>query len=271
MRSRFYAVILLCLSAACAHAEEVRLVAAGSLTEAFNTMIADYGRTHPGLKVATKWGPSGVLRTELEKGGAFDIYASAALPHAEALTEKGIAGPSVVFTRNALCLISRIDGPALAPETLVETLLKPQTRLATSTPKADPSGDYTWELFALIDKQHPGAFATLAGKAQQIYGGPANTGPVNGRHRVALALDDRSADVGIIYCTGTQAITKADPGKYQVLALPSAFAVGPEYGLTLSSTAGLAAADFAMYILSPAGQKTLADFGFIPVTLPAAR
>jgi ABC-type glycerol-3-phosphate transport system substrate-binding protein len=77
--------------------------------------------------------------------------------------------------------------------------------------------------------------------------------------------------VAIYYCSGTQEMSKAEPGRYKVVALPRDLAVGPEYGLTLASTASLAAADFAMYILSPSGQKTLSDFGFIPVALPAAR
>ncbi|MEP9347398.1 substrate-binding domain-containing protein [Xanthobacter sp. KR7-225] len=271
MRTRLCAVLLICLSAASARAEEIRLVAAGSLTGAFNAMIADYGRTHPKDHIATRWGPSGVLRTELEHGGGFDIFASAALPHAQALTEKGIASDSVLFARNALCAIALADGPALASDTLVGMLLKPETRLATSTPKADPGGDYTWELFALIDQQHPGAFAALSGKAQQVFGGATTTGPLNGRHRLAVVLGDKGADVAIYYCSGTQEMSKAEPGRYKVVALPRDLAVGPEYGLTLANTATLPAADFAMYILSPAGQKTLADFGFIPVTLPTAR
>lgn len=270
MRARLCVLFLLCLSAPAA-AEDIRVVAAGSLIGAFNAMIADYGRTHPEDHVATRWGPSGVLRTELENGGAFDIFASAALPHAQALTEKGLASASVLFARNALCVIAPVGGAELATDTLVETLLKPETRLATSTPKADPGGDYTWQLFELIDKQRPGAFTALSGKAQQVFGGAATTGSVDGRHRLAVALTQGTADVAIYYCSGTQEISKAEPGRFKVLALPKDLAVGPEYGLTLSNTASLQAADFAMYILSPAGQKTLADYGFIPVTLPAAR
>lgn len=247
---------------------EVHVVAAGSLTGAFNAMIADYQKAHPG-PIATQWGPSGVLRDKLEQGEPFDIFASAALPHAEALTDKGLSGPSVLFARNALCAIVPASSD-VTTATLVETLLKPQTRVGTSTPKADPGGDYTWELFGLIDKAHPGAYAALSGKAQQLFGGAATTAPVGGRHRLAIALDDGTIDVAIYYCSGGQAMLAKEPGKFHMLALPADLAVGPEYGLTLAEGAPPEAADFALYILSPAGQKTLAAFGFIPVTLPAA-
>lgn len=268
MRARLFALLMSSLPAL-AHAEEIRLVAAGSLIGAFNTMIVDYGRAHPKDHVATKWGPSGVLRNELENGGTFDIFASAALPHAQALTDKGLSSDAVLFARNALCAIAPAGGPALTSETLVDTLLKPQTRLATSTPKADPGGDYTWQLFTLIDQQKPGAYAELSGKAQQVFGGAATTSPAEGgKHRLAAALLGGTADVAIYYCSGTQEMTKADPGRFQVAPVPADLAVGPEYGLTLSNGASLQAADFALYILSPAGQKTLKAYGFIPVALP---
>jgi Bacterial extracellular solute-binding protein len=59
--------------------------------------------------------------------------------------------------------------------------------------------------------------------------------------------------------------------KYKSIALPPELSVGPEYGLTVSRKAAAGAADFAMYLLSPQGQSSLKSFGFIPVTLPAAR
>jgi molybdate transport system substrate-binding protein len=52
--------------------------------------------------------------------------------------------------------------------------------------------------------------------------------------------------------------------------LPADLAVEPEYGLTVSQKAQAGAADFAMYLLSPAGQRRLQAFGFIPVALPAS-
>jgi molybdate transport system substrate-binding protein len=267
---RFVLCLLLtfCLSALCGAQEtrqEIRLVAAGSLTDAFNVMIADYSKSHP-VHITATWGPSGVLRDSLEQGATFDIFASAALPHAQALTDKAISGPSILFVRNTLCAIVPATS-TVTTGTLVDLLLKPETRLATSTPTADPGGDYTWRLFELIDHDHPGAYAALTGKAQQVFGGATTTTLVNGRHRLGLALDNGVADIVIYYCSwGHQATAEA--GKYRMMPLPAGLAVGAEYGLTLSARAPAEAAGFAMYILSPAGQKTLKDFGFVPVALP---
>jgi len=246
---------------------DIKLVAAGSLSEAFNALIADYVKTHP-VHIATVWGPSGTLRDALEKGKAFDIFASAALPHAQILSEEAIASPSVLFVRNALCAIVP-TASEVAPDTLADFLLKPETRLATSTPNSDPGGDYTWRLFETIDKTHAGAFAALSGKAQQVFGGATTTTPVDGRHRLAVALDGGSADAAIYYCSARRQIAAQTNAKYKVLPLPADLAVEADYGLAISHKASPAAIDFALYILSPRGQQVLKDYGFIPVALPA--
>jgi molybdate transport system substrate-binding protein len=206
-----------------------------------------------------------VLRERLQRGEPFDVFASAALPHAQALTDAGLSGPSVLFARNTLCVVSNADRP-YETGNLVDTLLKPETRIGTSTPTADPAGDYTWEMFHKIDAVKPGAFATLSTKV----GGPSNSAPVNGRSPVVVALEEGRVDLFVSYCSSAQQIVQQSAG-YKSIALPPELAVGPEYGLTVSRKAEAGAADFALYLMSPAGQKRLQAFGFIPVALPAAQ
>jgi molybdate transport system substrate-binding protein len=261
----FLATIMIVLAASSASAAEIRVLAAGSLKDAFTAIFTDYTKRY-GDGFAAAWGPSGVLRERLQNGEAFDVFASAALPHAQTLTDAGLSGPSVLFARNTLCIVTDADRRFDAGN-LIETLLRPDIRIGTSTPVADPAGDYTWEMFHKIDAKRPGAFETLSKKAQQLFGGPATTTPVNGRPRPLVALDDRQIDLFISYCSSAQQIARDSP-KYQSIALPPELSVGPEYGLTVSRKAQAAAADFVMYLLSPQGQASLKAFGFIPVALP---
>ena len=39
---------------------------------------------------------------------------------------------------------------------MLAVLLDPQWKLGTSTPKADPSGDYAWEVFRRAEKRYAG-------------------------------------------------------------------------------------------------------------------
>jgi molybdate transport system substrate-binding protein len=248
-------VALLITLSSSASSAEIRVMAAGSLKDAFTAIFADYTKQY-GSGFSPVWGPSGVLRERLQKGEAFDVFASANLPHAQALTDAGVSGPSVMFAKNALCIVTEAGSP-LDTGNLVDTLLKPDVGIGTSTPVADPAGDYTWEMFRKVDATRPGAFDTLSKKAQQLVGGPATPTAVNGRSPLLVA-----------YCSGAQQMVR-ESSKYKSVALPSELAVGPEYGLTVSRKATAGAADFAMYLLSPAAQATLKSFGFIPVALPA--
>ena len=67
------------------------MVALASSSDVFTAIFADYAKLH-GAGFAPVWGPSGVLRERLQNGEAFDVFASAALPHAQALTDTGMSG-----------------------------------------------------------------------------------------------------------------------------------------------------------------------------------
>ena len=81
-----------------ASAAEIRVMAAGSLKDPFTAIFADFSRQY-GVGFSSVWGPSGLLRERLQGGEGFDVFASAALPHAQALTDAGVSGPSVMFAR----------------------------------------------------------------------------------------------------------------------------------------------------------------------------
>jgi ABC-type molybdate transport system substrate-binding protein len=262
---RQFMVALMVMLASAASAADLRVIAAGSLKEPLTAIFSDYGKQN-GTTFSAEWGPSGLLRDRLKAGEAFDIFASAALP--QALTDAGLSGPSVMFVRNALCVVTHAGSP-LETGNLVETLLQPEIRIGTSTPGADPSGDYTWELFHKVDRVRPGAFYILSKKAQQLFGGPTNSAPVNGRSPALVALDEKRIDLFISYCSGAQQAAK-EASTYKSVALPPQLVVGAEYGLTVSRKAQPAAADFALYLVSPAGQRSLQAFGLVPVALPAS-
>lgn len=257
---------MLAASLATARADTITLVAAGSLKEPFGRIAERFTATHPSVVINFVWGPSGTLRDSIAKGSAFDIFASAALPHAQTITDRGLSGPTVLFVRNTLCGFVRAPSE-VTTDTLVDYLLKPQIRLATSTPVSDPGGDYTWQLFRLIERSRPGAYALLSGKAQQVFGGPATTTPLDGRHRLAVAMAEDKADAALYYCSaGSQLASQIG---IKIIPLPSDLAIGPEYGLTIAKTAPAIAAELTLFILSPDGQTILQEAGFIPVTLPA--
>src|ERR1700755_627388 len=174
MSIRFSAVLaILSMMTAPVMADEVVLLhAAGSLRGAL-TDVARAFEAGGFCKVQAKFGASGLLKNEIAGGAKAEVFASANMEHPEGFAQENRSGPVVLFARNRLCALVR-PGLEVTPATLLDRMLDPQVKLGTSTPKADPSGDYAWEVFRKADKIKPGSFATLEKKALQLTGGPAS-------------------------------------------------------------------------------------------------
>lgn len=256
------AALLGFLAIAPASAEPIRILAAGSLKKAFTEMISRWQETHPESPVRMENGPAGWLRERIEKGEAFDLYASAALAHAEALSQAGLTGPAVLFARNRLCALVKADNPVTS-DSVVDMLLQPATRIATSTPKADPGGDYAWAFFHNLEKTHPGAYAALTQRAQQLYGGPPD--PAKPAPPASTLIAEGRIDIALGYCSGARQ-TSASPVRSVPLPAPAPTA---DYGLAVARQAGPAASEFALFVLSPSGQRILDSYGFRSVALPS--
>ncbi len=168
-------------------AESLQLYAAGSLKEALGEVAVAYENTYK-TKVATKFGPSGLLTTAIEGGENPDVFASANMAHPEKLAASGWGGPVVLFARNQLCALAQAD-IAATTDNLLPTLLDNNVRLGTSTPKADPSGDYAWELFNKAEAVQKGSYAALSGKALQLTGGPASDKAPEGRNQYGWVME----------------------------------------------------------------------------------
>ena len=261
LRSLVLAILagFIMIDAAHSDSAPVRVLAAGSLRAALEEIATDFAATD-GVRVMNGYGPSGVLRERIEKGEKADLFASADMGNPLALAHEGRAGPVVLFARNRLCALVR-PGLSIAPDTLLGAMLDPAIKLATSTLKADPAGDYTWAMFAKADKVRPGSGAVLEGKALQLMGGAGSAAPPQGQDLFAWHLREGRADLFIAYCSAGPGFVSNLPGA-TVVALPPALATGADYGLTLLPAHNEAADRFALFILSQAGQAILAKNGF---------
>jgi ABC-type molybdate transport system substrate-binding protein len=242
-----------------AHAAEVLLHAAGSLRGAL-TDVAQAFEASGGEKVRQKYGASGTLRDAIANGEHAEIFASANMEHPRALAKTGKAGPVVLFARNRLCALVK-PGLAVTADNLLDRMLNPDVKLGTSTPKADPSGDYAFEVFAKAETIKAGSRAALERKALQLTGGPSSAQPPDGRSAYGWHIAEGRADIFLAYCTAATAAVRENPGQ-QSVTLPDALAVGADYGLTVMNASSPAAYRLAMFILSAEGQGILAQYGF---------
>jgi len=246
-------------------ADPVMLYSAGSLRSALSEAATAF-EAATGVKVKGKFGPSGVLKDEIVGCAKADVFTSANMEHPQALAASKRGGPVVLFARNRLCALTR---PRLkvTSASLVEVMLDPAVKLGTSTPRNDPSGDYAWELFHKADKATPGVFAQLETKAIQLVGNDSAPVVPAGRSVYALLISQQKADIFLTYCTNAIEAQHEVAG-LQIVQLPPELAVAADYGLTVINGAPASAYQFAMFILSADGQRSLAKHGFAAPLLP---
>lgn len=237
----------------------LQVYAAGSLRGALTAIAKNY-EAKTGQKIALTFGASGLLRERIEKGEAAQVFASADTDHPQRLAQRGGWQAPKMLVRNTLCALTGADINATSA-TLLDTLLRPTVRLGTSTPKADPSGDYTWELFHKADALRPGAYGTLNAKARKLVGSVDLPKPPEGRLAYAWIMDKGEVDVFLTYCTNAVAAQKEVP-RLKVVQLPPELKVGAAYGLTVRDGAPQAATAFAQALLASPAQAVFSRFGF---------
>jgi molybdate transport system substrate-binding protein len=267
MRTRLSAALaVLLLTMAPAMAEEtVLLHAVGSLRAALTEVAKAFEAAGFG-KVQAKFGASGLLKDEIAAGAKAEVFASANMEHPLALVAEKRSGSVALFARNRLCVLAR-PGLEVTTASLLDRMLDLQIKLGTSTPKADPSGDYAWEVFRKAEKFNAGASTALEKKALQLTGGPTSPPAPQGRSIYGELIAQGAADIFLTYCTNALAALRENPAQ-QIVQLPDALSVGADYGLTVMNGSSAPAYQLVLFILSAEGQRTLAKHGFTAPGLP---
>ncbi len=242
-------------------AAPVQIYAAGSLTAAMQAMIEASGL--PASDVAKPvYGPAGLLRERLSNGEKADLFVSADTAQPLRLRAADSHVLVVPFIANRMCVASKASA-GLTDANLLAKLLDPKVRLATSTPVADPGGDYAMAVFDKAEHLRPGAAAVLKAKALHLLGSPNAMVPVAGHSPAStIFLTDR-ADALLYYCSGSPGLLKEVEGLAS-LPLPAPLEVHPIYAMALMSE-NPTAARLALFMASTEGQAILTRYGFLPL------
>ncbi len=262
----FLGLAALAMTAPVKAEQPIKLYAAGSLKAALGEVARNYEAAYK-TPVETTFSPSGLLRERIEKGEAAQVLASANMKHPKTLESKGLGGPVALFARNKLCALAQ-DDVEVTTETLLDVLLDPAIRVGTSTPKADPSGDYAWQLFDKAEAVRSSAGEMLKAKALQLTGGPTSEKAPEGRNQYGWVMEGKKADIFLTYCTNAVLATK-EVSSLKFVQIPAALSVGADYGLIVLDKDNASPSHLALYILSPEGQRVLAEYGFEASAIPA--
>jgi molybdate transport system substrate-binding protein len=253
MRRRIRALLslpIILLFVTTASAETVRVFAASSLTEAFQEIAVVFREQHPGDEIEFNFAGSQVLRVQIEHGATADVFASADRIHMDALREKGLVAPDVVFAKNRLVVVT----PRIEP--IVRRLVdvaQPGVRVVIADANV-PVGRYTTQALGKMNR------SSLYGDDYQSRV-MANVVSQETNVRAVLAkvsLDE--VDAGFVYATDATAASK----KTAVIDIPDHVNVIAEYPIAVLAGTGIEgrAAQFVALTLGAQGQAILAKRGF---------
>lgn len=229
-----------------AHAADLVVSAAASLTNAFKELGQSFEAQNPDTKVLFNFAASDVLLQQIIKGAPADVFASAdqeAMNKAEA--EKAVQPASRKnFANNQIVLIVPADSQLHITQLqdLTQAAVK---RVAYGNPASVPVGRYTKAAL-----EHANLWDAVAAK-----GVPAQN--------VRQSLDyvaRGEVEAGFVFSTDAAVM----PDKVKVaLRVPSQTPVSYPIAVTSDSKQAEMATKFVAYVLSPVGQATLARYGFL--------
>jgi molybdate transport system substrate-binding protein len=248
------AVLLSACAAAPAAPPTVTVFAAASLADALATISADF-TAQSGIAVVISSAGSQELVTQLNEGAPVDVLATASLQTMDTAVAGGRIAADAVrpFAANRLALVVNNDA---RDEISGLVDLAGAGRSVVLADQAVPAGGYARALLAAADRdpRYGSDFAVRV--LANVVSFETNVRAV--LNRVELG----EADAGIVY--RTDAFNAAE--SVTLRELPEQFNPPVVYPLAVvaDSRAAAAAEQFAAYVLSPAGQAVLADYGFLP-------
>lgn len=230
-------------------AETIRVFAASSLTEAFRDLGSAFEGARPASRVELHLAGSQLLRTQIEQGAPADVFASADVEHARALTLAGLLGPTRVFARNRLVVVTAV-GPSPRVRALAD-LGRPGVRLVLAGP-AVPAGRYAAQALVRLETE---------GGLGPGFAARARRNVVSEETNVRAALSKvllGEADAGFVYATDAA----AGGGRVGVLELPVDLVAEYPIGVVAGSRIPAASEAFVSFVLGEAGQAILRRHGF---------
>lgn len=261
LRVHLPALAVLLLTATASVASELVLYAPGSLRGVLREAIVEF-RAETGIEIAIRYGPSGMLREEIEAGAPAHVFSSGTMENPRALARAGKSGPVTLFARNRICALVR-DDFVVGPSTLLDRMLADDVKLGTAMPENDPAGQYAFDVFRKAEAIRPGARAALEDKALRLVSTTRSCYPPTRRNIYGSLLAAGEADIFLTLCTNVLAAVRENPDQ-RLVSLPDALAVNADYGVTVLNGAPASAQRFVEYVMSPNGQRALVRYGFSP-------
>jgi molybdate transport system substrate-binding protein len=233
------------------------VMAAASLTAAFQEMATQFEASHPNTQVEFNFAGSQQLAQQLSQGAPSDVFASANQKQMDAAISAGRIQKGAVkpFVKNRLVVIFPKNNPAKISG--LDDLAQSGLKLILAA-KEVPAGQYSLDF---MDKAAGSGVYAPDYKEQVL----ANVVSYENNVKSVMAkIALGEGDAGIVY---TSDVTGPDANQVGQLPIPDNLNIIASYPIAaIQDSANKALGqEFIDLVLSPHGQAILKKYGFIPV------
>jgi molybdate transport system substrate-binding protein len=252
--STFFALLLVVSTTGCKphHREptkvELAVLAASSLTEAFQDLERGFESDHPNVDVKLTFAGSQVLRLQIEQGATVDVFASANESHMQSLVASGHIAAPRLFARNELVVIVPPSNPA-GIDAFAD--LGKASRIVIGTDSV-PVGIYTRQVLDRATGELGDEF--VAGVRRHVVSEENNV------RLVRAKVEMGEAEAAVVYRTDA-----ASSDRVRVVSIPSALNVRASYpiGTGVRAPHRREAEEFVAFVISATGREMLRRRGFV--------
>lgn len=248
MKHKFLRPLALVLASAlslAAHAADLTVSAAASLTNAFRDLAPLFEAAHPGTTVQLNFAASGALLQQIAKGAPADVFATADQETMDQAQAQGLvqAAQRRNFVATALVVIVPAASTRM-PSVVADLAQAGYARIAIGLPASVPVGRYTKGVL----------------EAAKLWS--AIEPKMTGANNVRQALDyvaRAEVDAGFVYATDAALM----PDKFKVaLTVPTAQPILYPVAPVTTGPNPAMAQRFVEFLTSPPAQSVLARYGF---------
>ena len=222
----------------------ITVSAAASLTDVFTKLGADFQKANRGTTITFNYAASSALASQIQGGAPADVFASADGANMQKVVTTGqVTSDPVDFTANLLTIVVKKGNPK-GVKGLGDL---PKLGVVSLCAAAVPCGRYATQMLSQDGVTIPSDKITLGQDVKATL----------------AAVQSGDADAAIVYVTDAKA-AGSTVTEVPIAASLNVLAIYPIAPVAASQNAKLADA-WVQYVISPAGQKTLAKFGFLEV------
>jgi len=266
--SALVSVLAVSMAAKASAGITVRVFASDAVEKPLREIGYMFEKQHPDVKLHYEFAASGLFMASITQGVPPDVYISSSNRYQNELINRAEIDFPVRIAYSYLAAAEPCYNPVnvsrfgnITTGDLVAYLRNTNVRVFAASPVLSPAGQYTQDMFKLIDKNRPGSYSLIMGHTKE------KMSP----NFIIPSVVNAKADIAILYASQISGMRREGvcvnetpiPTRYKRRVTFSASILNPSTLRVVSETRKEVDAAYEKFLSSSAGQRVFKKWGFL--------